>query len=100
MSAGVHEANQPMPERRTYTLDETARMLGISERFLRELIYQGLVPVLRLGRRVLVRSVTVERLLAEPEGAQAPITQLLEARAERTRTERRERTGQTTARQA
>jgi excisionase family DNA binding protein len=44
---------------------EAAALLGLSEHALRERIRVGRVPVLRLGRRVLVRSTTLERLLAE-----------------------------------
>jgi excisionase family DNA binding protein len=74
----------PGAERLTYTLGEFAVMIGISERLARELVRQGHIPVLRLGRRVLVRRATLERLLAEPEGAQAPIVELPEARQQRT----------------
>jgi excisionase family DNA binding protein len=57
----------PAGERPTYTVAEAAALLGLSEHALRERIRVGGVPVLRLGRRVLVRSATVERLLAEGE---------------------------------
>ena len=55
----------PSGGRPTYTVAEAAHLLGLSEHALREGIRVGRVPVLRLGRRVLVRSTTVERLLAE-----------------------------------
>lgn len=100
MSASMHDAGQSaleQPQRRTWTVPEAAYELGVSQALLRDLIREGYVPVLRLGRRVLVRRATVERLLAEPEGAEAPMTQLLQARAERSQ---HERSSQRTARQA
>ena len=48
-------------------MPEAAHLLGIKESALRERIRVGRVPVLHLGRRVLVRSTTVERLLASGE---------------------------------
>jgi excisionase family DNA binding protein len=38
-------------------------MLGIGETLMRELIRTGRVPVLRLGRRVLVSRAALERLV-------------------------------------
>jgi excisionase family DNA binding protein len=46
---------------------EAAHLLGMKESVLREWIREGRVPVLHLGRRVLVRSTTVERLVASGE---------------------------------
>jgi excisionase family DNA binding protein len=43
---------------------EAARLLAMKESTLRERIRMRRVPVLRVGRRVLVRSGEVERLLA------------------------------------
>jgi excisionase family DNA binding protein len=42
-------------------------LLGIGKSLLWELIRQGRVPVLRLGRRTLISRAVVERLLAESE---------------------------------
>jgi excisionase family DNA binding protein len=47
----------------TCTVPEAARMLGIGETLMRELIRTGRVPVLRLGRRVLVSRAALERLV-------------------------------------
>jgi excisionase family DNA binding protein len=46
-------------------MPEVAAPLGVSPSLLWDEIRGGRLPVLRLGRRVLVRSTTVERLLAE-----------------------------------
>jgi excisionase family DNA binding protein len=55
------------PARPTYTAPEAARLLGMNESTLRERIRMRRVPVLCLGRRVLLSSTTVERLLASGE---------------------------------
>lgn len=41
-------------ERKTYTVPEVARLLGISKAHAYELIRIGRVPAIRLGRRILV----------------------------------------------
>jgi excisionase family DNA binding protein len=46
---------------------EAARLLGIGERHMRTLCHDGRIPVLRLGRRVLVTRAALEHLLAEGE---------------------------------
>lgn len=51
----------------TYSLAEAAAVLGVGETLMRELVRTGRVPMLRLGRRVLVRRSTLERLLEEAE---------------------------------
>lgn len=60
-----------VPTRPTYTVPETAQLRGTKESALRERIRVGRVPVLRLGRRVLDRSSTVEHLLAEGSAGHA-----------------------------
>lgn len=56
----------PEVERLTITVSEAARLLGISRNLAYQLAAQGglPVPVLRLGRRLVVPRVAVERLLA------------------------------------
>jgi excisionase family DNA binding protein len=41
-------------DRLTYTVTEAARALGISRSYCYELVQQGILPVLTLGRRVLI----------------------------------------------
>jgi excisionase family DNA binding protein len=59
------QAPQALAARPTWTVREVAQQLGISERLLWNLIRDGRVPVLRRGRRVLVRNTTVEQVLAD-----------------------------------
>ncbi len=51
----------------TYSLAEAAAVLGVGETLMRELVRTGRVPVLRLGRRVLVRRASLEQILADAE---------------------------------
>jgi excisionase family DNA binding protein len=47
-------AGKPKLEALTYTVDEGAQVMGISRAYLYELIKEGVVPALLLGRRVLL----------------------------------------------
>jgi excisionase family DNA binding protein len=49
--------------RATYTVAETAMLLGISKSMAYECVQSGQLPALRLGRRLLVTRVTLLRLL-------------------------------------
>jgi excisionase family DNA binding protein len=60
------------PARLTYTVPEAAHLLGMKESVLRERIRVSRVPLPRLGRRVLIRNTTVERLLASGEARPRP----------------------------
>ena len=47
-------ARDPMNERLTFTVDEVARLLGISRSGAYDSIARGEIPSLNIGRRVLV----------------------------------------------
>ena len=49
--------------RQTYTVDETAELLGIGKNSAYEAIRRGEIPALRLGRRLVVPRKALERLL-------------------------------------
>lgn len=49
------------------TVPEAAEMLGISRNFAYELVKQGQLPVIRLGKRLLVPKIGLEKKLAEAE---------------------------------
>ena len=53
-----------MKERVTLTVPETARVLGISRGLCYEMIREGSIPSLRLGRRIVVPMRALETLLA------------------------------------
>jgi excisionase family DNA binding protein len=53
----------PMGERLTLTVEEAATLLGISRAFAYEAVNRGEVPSIRIGRRILVPKVALERML-------------------------------------
>lgn len=52
-------------ERQTLTVEEAAKLLGVSRGSAYEAARSGALPVLRLGRRLLVPREALERLLAQ-----------------------------------
>ena len=63
------DVSQPTKEngnRLCFSIPETARMLGISRGLAYELAHSGQIPVLRLGKRLLVPKIALERLLSQP----------------------------------
>jgi excisionase family DNA binding protein len=52
-------------ERWTLTVEETAHALGLSVNSTRAAIARGEIPALRLGRRLLVPRIALEKLLEE-----------------------------------
>ena len=53
-------------ERMTLTVEEAAYLLGISRGLAYELARGGKLPVVRLGRRILIPRVALERMLERP----------------------------------
>jgi excisionase family DNA binding protein len=53
--------------RKTTTVEEAAKMLGISRNFAYRAAKEGNLPSIRIGHRVLVLRSSIERML-EPEG--------------------------------
>jgi len=54
-------------ERLTLTVGETAHLLGISRGLAYELARSGQLPVVRMGRRLLVPKIALERMLNQPQ---------------------------------
>ena len=52
-------------ERKTLTVEEAARYLGIGRSAAYDAINRGDIPVLKIGRRFLVPAVALEKMLAE-----------------------------------
>jgi len=50
-------------ERQTVTVEEAARILGIGRASAFEAIHRGEIPHLRIGRRILIPLVALQRLL-------------------------------------
>jgi excisionase family DNA binding protein len=53
----------PVSPRRTYSVTEAARLLGISRTKAYECIRTGELPALRFGRRIVVPAARLDRLL-------------------------------------
>jgi excisionase family DNA binding protein len=52
------------PVRRlTFTVEEAGRVLGVSRSYAYELVRQGEIPCMRLGRRIVVPARALEALL-------------------------------------
>ena len=54
----------PVGERLTLTVEEAGTLLGISRAFAYEAVNRGDIPSIRIGRRILVPKVALERMLA------------------------------------
>ena len=65
--ADVRQPTKNNEDRLCLSIPETARMLGISRGLAYELARSGQIPVLRLGKRLLVPKVALERLLSQPD---------------------------------
>jgi excisionase family DNA binding protein len=52
------------PERPTLTVEETARLLGISRWLVQQAVRRGELPVIRIGRRILIPRTRLDALLA------------------------------------
>lgn len=58
----------PTPEERpTLTVAETGRLLGLSKVSTYEAVHRGEIPVIRIGRRMLVPTAALRRLLQADE---------------------------------
>lgn len=55
--------------RSTVSVEEAARILGISRGLAYQMVHQGKMPVLRFGRRMVVPKRAIERLLEEPRSS-------------------------------
>lgn len=60
---------QATEERLTYSVEESGRLLGISRASAFEAARRGELPTIRIGRRLLVPKVALERML-EAAGTQ------------------------------
>ena len=74
---GVESRPLPPDQRLTLTIPEACQVLGIGETMLRQMIRVERLPILRIGRRVLIPRQAVEALVAgacgEPRGTPGPI---------------------------
>ena len=54
-------------ERQTLTIEETAKLLGIGRQLAYDRVKTGEIPVIKIGRRLLVPRSALEKLLADPK---------------------------------
>ena len=53
----------------TITVDECAKLLGISRGLCFQMVHEGKIPHLRFNKRILIPKWAIERLLQEPQEA-------------------------------
>ena len=63
--ADLSQPTKGNEDRLCFSIPETARMLGISRGLAYELARSGQIPVLRLGKRLLVPKIALERMLGQ-----------------------------------
>lgn len=61
-TSGETKSGKPV-ERLTLTVEQAAEALGISRAFAYEAVSRGEIPCIRIGRRVLVPRIALERML-------------------------------------
>ena len=54
-------------KRLTITVDECAKLIGISRGLCFRMVHEGKIPHLRFNKRVLIPKWAIERLLHEPQ---------------------------------
>lgn len=57
------EADSSNPKRLTYSVTETAKVLGISRSSAYAAIHKGEIPSIKMGRRFLVPILALEKIL-------------------------------------
>ena len=72
MNAEHHSTWSQPAERQTLTVEEAARVLGISRSSAYEAVRRGELPTVKIGRRYVVPRVALERLLNQAGQTAAP----------------------------
>jgi excisionase family DNA binding protein len=67
--ASHHEITADV-ERRTYSVEEAGRILGIGRNSAYEAVREGTIPALRIGKRIVIPKAALDRMLAG-EGSDA-----------------------------
>ncbi len=66
MGSDVKAVQRKTEETLTLTVEQTARVLGISRGLAYQMAREGKIPTLRFGKRIVVPRKAIERLLQEP----------------------------------
>jgi len=61
-------------QRATITVEEAARILGISRGSAYEAVRRGDIPTIRIGKRLIVPVAALERMLSSAGGEEEPAT--------------------------
>ena len=56
-----------MEDKLTLSIEETAKILGIGRNLCYDRVKTGEIPVIKIGRRLLVPRAALEKLLADPK---------------------------------
>lgn len=67
MSITPIEKGGEMEDKLTLSVEETAKLLGIGRNLCYDRVKTGEIPVIKIGRRLLVPRSALEKLLAEPK---------------------------------
>lgn len=67
MSRGIGKEGDTMEDKLTLSVEETAKLLGIGRNLCYDRVKTGEIPVIKIGRRLLVPRSALEKLLAEPK---------------------------------
>ncbi len=65
-------SSEPVIVARTVTVEQAAKLLGISRNSAYEAVRQGQIPSIRIGKRLVIPVVQLERLLDKGAGNNAP----------------------------
>ena len=57
----------------TITVDECAKLLGISRGLCFQMVHENKIPHLRFNKRILIPKWAIEHLLQEPQGGGQPL---------------------------
>ena len=61
--------NEKVDDRRTYSVEEVARLAGVGRRSMYEAVARGSIPgTIRLGRRILLSRAAIDRWLNGADG--------------------------------
>jgi excisionase family DNA binding protein len=63
----VGKERDAMEDKLTLSVEETAKLLGIGRNLCYERVKTGEIPVIKIGRRLLVPRSALEKLLADPK---------------------------------
>ena len=59
------QLNTGIDKRLCLTVPEVAKLLGISRNYCYELVRRGIIPSIRLGKRILIPRAALEKMLEE-----------------------------------